>query len=141
MNTKTLLAGLVGGVAAFFLGWLIYGKVLMPIMAEHCNSSVMRAEADMIWWAMIVSNLFWGLSMALLLSWGNVTNFMTGMTRGAIFGFVLLVGIDLSYYSMTTMYTDTTGVVIDVLAGTVMNALIGGVVGWMLGRGNATAAA
>ncbi len=140
MNTKTLIAGLVGGVAAFFLGWLIYGMVLMPIMEGHCNSTVMRAEADMIWWALILSNLFWGLSMALLLGWGNVTSFMTGLTRGAIFGFVLMVSWDLSMYSMSTWFTDTTGVVIDIVASTVMNALIGGVVGWMLGRGNASAA-
>ena len=140
MNSKTLLAGLVGGVAAFFLGWLLYGMVLMPIMADHMNADLMKPEADMIWWALIVSNLLWGLSMAMLLSWSNVTNFMTGMTRGGLFGFVLLAGIYLSYYSMTTMYTDSTGVIIDVLAGTVMNALIGGVVGWMLGRGNAAAA-
>lgn len=140
MNTKTLLAGLVGGVAAFFLGWLVYGMVLMSIMAEHCNSTVMRAEADMVWWALILSQLFWGLNVALLLSWANVTTFMEGLTKGAIFGFVLMLGFDLSLYSMSTWFTDTTGLMIDVVAGAVMNALIGGIVGWMLGRGNAAAA-
>ncbi len=140
MNTKTLLAGLVGGVAAFFLGWLIYGMILMPIMAEHCNSSVMRAEADMIWWALVASNLFWGLSVAMLLSWANISGFMEGAKKAGLFGLVLMIGMNLSFYSMSTWYNDLTGVALDVVAATVMNALIGGVVGWMLGRGNAEAA-
>lgn len=140
MNTKTLLAGLVGGVAAFFLGWLLYGMVLMSFMAEHSNTSVMRAEADMVWWALILSNLLWGLSLALILSWANVSDFMGGMTKGAIFGLVLTLGWDLSLYSMSTWFTDTTGLIVDVIGGTIMTTVIGGVVGWMLGRGNTAAA-
>lgn len=140
MNSKTLIAGLVGGVASFFLGWLLYGMVLMSFMAEHSNASIMRAEADMIWWALILSNLLWGLSVALLLSWANVSNFMTGMTKAGIFGLILSLGWDLSLYSTSTWFADTTGLIVDVLASTVMTAIIGGVVGWMLGRGNSAAA-
>lgn len=141
MNTKTLLAGLVGGVAAFFLGWIIYGMLMKNMMAEHCDMSLMKPEDQTVWWALIISQLAWGMSVALLLSWANVTDFMGGLTKGAMFGFVLCLGISLQYYSMSNMYKDMTGVAMDVIGGTVMNAIIGGIVGWMLGRGNTNSAA
>ena len=89
----------------------------------------------MIWWAMIVSNLLWGLSIALLLDWAGVRDFMGGMTKAGMYGFILMLSWDLSLYSMSTWYKDMTGVCIDVIAGTVMITIIGGVVGMMLGKG------
>ncbi len=135
MNTKTLLSGLVGGVAAFFLGWVIYGIILMPIMAEHGNTSIMRPEAEMIWWALILGNLFYGLSISLIWSWSGINDFMNGLTKGALFGLILTISWDLMLYSTSTWYKDITGVVYDILASVVMTAIIGGVVGWMMGRG------
>ena len=140
MNTKTLLAALVGGVVAFFLGWLVYGMVLESFMKENMNQCMMKAMEDMVWWAMIASNLFWGLSLALLLSWAGVTTFMGGLTKGAIFGLVLMLSFDLQFWSMSSMFNNMNAMVVDVLCGTIMNALVAGVVGWMLGRGNAAAA-
>lgn len=144
MNTKTLLAGLVGGIAAFLLGMVIYGMLLKSFMEDpaHYNQCASRGTEmkDMIMWALICGNLFWGMSVALLLSWANVNSFMDGMTKGAVFGLVLILGFDLSMYSMSTWFADMTALVVDILVCTVMNALIGGVVGWMLGRGNTAAA-
>ena len=135
MNTKTLLSGLVGGVAAFFLGWIIYGIILMPIMVEHGNTSIMRPEAEMIWWALILGNLFYGLTISLIWSWSGINDFMSGLTKGALFGLIVTISWDLMLYSTSTWYKDITGVVYDILASVVMTAIIGGVVGWMMGRG------
>ena len=129
MNTKTLLSGLVGGVAAFFLGWIIYGIILMPIMAEHGNTSIMRPEAEMIWWALILGNLFYGLTISLIWSWSGINDFMRGLTKRVLFGLILTISVDLILYFTSIWYKDITGVVLDIAASVFMTAIIGGVVG------------
>jgi hypothetical protein len=58
MDTKKLFMGtIVGGIACFFLGWVVYGMLLMETMAAYSNPSIMRAGTDMVWWAMILGNL------------------------------------------------------------------------------------
>ena len=47
MNTKTLIAGLVGGVAAFLLGWVVYGMALDAFMKENTNQCAALEMKDM----------------------------------------------------------------------------------------------
>jgi hypothetical protein len=51
-----------------------------------------------------------------------------GVKIGAIIGGVCALSVDLSIYSMTTTINNLTGVVLDVLAYTVLTAIIGLVV-------------
>ena len=104
-------------------------------MAEHGNTSIMRPEAEMIWWALILGNLFYGLTISLIWSWSGINDFMSGLIKGALFGLIVTISWDLMLYSTSTWYKDITGVVYDILASVVMTAIIGGVVGWMMGRG------
>ena len=49
MDTKKfVLAGLIGGVAYFFLGWLVYGILLMDLMAipEEFRSIIEYPEEE-----------------------------------------------------------------------------------------------
>lgn len=136
MNTKTLIAGLVGGVAAFFLGWIVYGMALDAFMRENTNQCAALDMKDMNMILMVIGNLTSGLVMALILSWANVTNFMGGIMKAAIVGFLYSVTFDLMMHSMSTYFSNSTALIVDILAGTVMTAIVGGVIGWMLGRGN-----
>ena len=136
MNTKTLIAGLVGGVASFFLGWALYGIVLDGFMKAHTNQC-MVAEMNML--TKVLSCLASGLALAFILSWANVSTLVDGATKGAIAGLLLALSMDFYLHSMTTYFVDMTGMAVDLLAATAMNAAVGGVVGWMLGR-NAAAA-
>lgn len=47
-TSKILIAGLVGGVVAFLLGFLIYGLALNSFFEQQAGSAtgVMKAEAD-----------------------------------------------------------------------------------------------
>ena len=47
-TNKILLGGIVGAVAFFFLGWLIWGVFLTDFMQANYDQSLMKAEDDMI---------------------------------------------------------------------------------------------
>lgn len=140
MKTKTLLAGLVGGVTYFAMGFIIFGLVLGEDFMKN-NFSCTRASEDMVWWAMIASQILSGLLLAMVFDWSNTSGFMKGLVRATIFGIVYWLAVDLGFYSMYDIYINgLTTVAIDVFTGVAMIAVTGGVVGWMLGRGNTAAA-
>ncbi|MBK8611603.1 MAG: hypothetical protein IPL84_17105 [Chitinophagaceae bacterium] len=132
---KVTIAGITGAVVSFLLGWLIYGLLLVEFMAEHTNAAFMRPEAEMIWWAMIASNLFWAILLAYIFNrWANITTVASGISAGAIICLLVGLAYSLGYYGMSTIYTDMTGLAIDIIAGTVMGAVVGGVIGFVLGK-------
>ena len=57
MNMKILRGTLFGGIAFFFLGWLVWGILLMNYTMENSNTALNRPDNEMIWWALILSNL------------------------------------------------------------------------------------
>lgn len=141
MNTKTLLAALAGAITLFVLGFVLYGYLLKTFMEENCNGCMNRKPEEMIMWAMILSNLLMGYFVATIFSWGNVTGFMSGLTKGAILGILLGACLDFQFYSMTTWFNNTTAMIVDIVVWAAMFAIGGGVVAYMLGRGNSGEAA
>lgn len=132
-TSKLLLAGLVGGVVYFALGFLIYGLLMKDAMSGM--SAVMRADADVQWWAGILGNLVMGVFLAWVFArWANVRTLMGGLTAGAIIGAFMASSYDLSMYAWTTLM-DMKGLIMDIVISTLMTAVAGGVVGWMLGMG------
>ena len=94
MNTKNvLIGGIVGGIAFFLLGWLIYGMLLMNYMMSVSPKidGLWRTESEFVWWAMIVSNLLSGFLMAFIFDLGKVSGWMKGLTTGAIIPCLLIM--------------------------------------------------
>lgn len=138
MNTnKLIIGGILGGIAGFLLGWLVWGMLLMDFAQEHtteAGKAVMRSEESFIWWAMILGNLFWGLTIAFVLVKAGVKSAGAGATTGAVFGLLLSVAINLYFYAQMDM-SDTTWMAVDVIVSTVVTAIVGGIIGWYLGMG------
>ena len=130
-----LVAGLMGGVAFFLLGWLLYGMLLMDTLAQYSNPACMRADADMNIPLLVVGSLVLGLLVAYIFSqWASISTFATGLQRGALIGFLFTLGMNCNWYTTMTVTTEITGAIIDVVVATVMWGLVGGIVGWWLGR-------
>lgn len=133
MNNRVLLAALVGGVAFFLMGWLVWGILLMDMMREMCPgmAGIEKNPPDMV--PLFLGNLVAGLFTALLFSrWAGINTFMGGLQAGAwVFGLIAL-SFDFTFMGTTTAMT-WGGVVVDVVANTVVGAIVGGVVGWVLG--------
>jgi hypothetical protein len=136
---KILLGGIAGGVTFFLLGWLIYGVLLMDYTTAHYNQCAVRAMEDMVWWAMILSNLTYGLLLSIVFSWSNTKGMLAGAKVGGIIGLMIAVSIDLSIYSMNNMFTNFTAVIVDIIAYTVMSLIGGVVIALVMGTGKKVA--
>jgi uncharacterized membrane protein len=139
MNTnKILVAGVVGGVVAFLLGFLAYGVLLSDFFANNVGSAkgVMRGDGEMLWIPMILGHLAWGFVFAIIYGrWASISTFATGAKAGAVLGFLIASTFNLINLGSTHIST-TTGAIVDIIVMTVVASIVGGVVGMMLGRGD-----
>jgi hypothetical protein len=142
MDTKKFLMGtVVGGVAYFILGFLIYGMALASTMEAYSNMACMRPMEEMVWWAMVAGNLTYGALLTyVFLKAGNVNSFGSGAQTGMMVTFLVSISVDLMTFALSTTMNSVMGIVIDVIAATVMGAIVGGIVGVVLGMGNKPAA-
>lgn len=138
MNTqKLLISGLLGGIAAFFGGWLIYGILLNDFMEQNTGSAtgVMRSDTEMVWWALIAGNLLYGLLFSYLFNkLSNINTLAVGLSAGAVIGLLMSGAFDLMMYGTSHLY-NLSGMAMDIVAGTAFGALTGAVVGWANGWG------
>jgi hypothetical protein len=136
-SNKFLIGTLVGGITFFLLGYLIYGMALSGFFMKHsvAAAGAMKTMDQIVWWALILGNL---ASAALLsyifLKLGNISSFGGGARTGAAIGFFIALSMDLIRFA-TENSLDMTGTLTDVLVGTVMTAIAGGVIGVVLGMG------
>jgi hypothetical protein len=129
MNTnKILLGGLLGGIAFFLLGWVVYGIVLMDFMRNSYNQCAMNPEGQMVWWALILSNFAYSFLLALIFSWTNTKGWKSGALIAGIIGLLMSSYYDLSMYSMSSMFKGLDVMVMDILIATVFAAVIGAIV-------------
>ncbi|MBK8296972.1 MAG: DUF1761 domain-containing protein [Saprospiraceae bacterium] len=136
MNSKIIIAAVIGGLSSFLLGWLFYGILFKEALAGMAGSAtnVMRADSEMVWWALIIGNLVIGYLVAFMWSsWAGITTFMGGAKAGAIIGFLFSFGWDMLMYG-TTNCMQMSGALLDVMISTIMWAISAGLVGWWLGR-------
>lgn len=121
----------------FLLGWLVWGILLkstMDAQLAEAAKALMRPETDMVWWALIVGNLAFGFLLAIIFGrWANIGTFSTGAMAGAAIGFLVTLAFVMIWYAMTTIWS-LTGGIIDIVASTVVMGIVGGIVGWWMGR-------
>ena len=135
MNTKTIIGGVFGGIAFFFLGWLIFGIVLGPMTASYTNMSCMRPEAELSVSLLAVANLLWGLTFAYIFSkMPSITGFASAAVQGAIISILIGLSYDLFMYIFSTMSNSLVPAIYNVVGNAVLGAIGGGVIGWWMGR-------
>jgi magnesium-transporting ATPase (P-type) len=143
MNTqKFLVSGIIGGIVSFFAGYLIYGIALMDFFAKNGGAAtgVMRPQDQMIWWSLILGSLFHGLVFSYIYNrWANINTLGAGATAGAVLGLLIMASHDFIMYA-TADITNLTGVIVDIIAASVMGAIVGAAVGMANGMGSKKAA-
>jgi hypothetical protein len=138
MNAKKFFIGtLVGGIAFFFLGYLIYGLALNSFFMKHSTAVAgsMRGMADIIWWALILGNFAMAaLVTYVLLIAGRATSFGNAAGTAASVGLFAGLSTDLIHYATANSF-DLHSLAADVIVNIVMYAIAGGIIGAVLGMG------
>jgi hypothetical protein len=125
MSMKIIRGTVFGGIAFFFLGWLVWGILLADVMANLMDTTLNRPADGMVWWAIILSNLVFALLLTLCLKWSGAKGIADGLKTGAIIGVLYSLTADLGMYSMTTIIKSASAIVIDVLVYSVVAAIMG----------------
>lgn len=132
--TKVLFVGVMTGIFAFFFGWLVFG-ILFPDYMETSVEGFEKAEGEMVWWAMIVSNLFMGLLLAyIFIRWASISTWWTGFKAALMIGFLITVSYDTGMYSMTNFFESISSVLIDIVINTIYIGILGAFAGWLAGK-------
>ena len=135
MDTKKLvLSTLAGTVACFLLGWLFYGIIFAGVFDQFTNDipGFELEEPRMIGW--VLSSLTWALLLAIIYTrWASISTFGTGLIAGAVIGLLTALTFDFNFYAMTNLAT-MPGYLLDAVVYAVMSGLVGGVVGWTIGK-------
>ena len=128
MNKKILIAGIAGGILFFLLGWLIYGMLLMDYMNHHAGlkGNVNRSDADLQMTQILAGSVLQGILLAFVLVRSNVKTVAEGVITGAVVGLLVSSSVDLSMYGTTYVFSKHS-IVADVIAATVITAIVGGV--------------
>ena len=128
MKTKNfLIAGIVGGIVDFLLGWLFYGIIFLDTFPQPEESS-----ETMLF--IFLGCLTFGLFVSYIYTqWAQISTFSTGAKAGLIIG--LFVGIYYNFFNLA-MGPETTMqlAALDVGISIVMTAIIGGVIGLVNGK-------
>jgi len=138
MNSKFFLGGIVGSIVYLLLGWVIYGMLLKDFMTS--NGATMKANSDMVWWALIVGNVALGFLLAYVIGRG-AASVGSGAGTGFVVGLLVTLGFDLIMYATSTNAGSLKLIAADVAASAVLSAIVGAVVGGVMATSKKSVAA
>ncbi|WP_203579147.1 hypothetical protein [Microbacterium hibisci] len=132
-----LLASVVGAVAVFGLTLLIYATFFQDFLAGFSELTpevlelISRDQINII--AIVIANLAHGLLLATVITWGRFYTPLRGAGAAAIVAFLTEVYFLFTQYAIfKTM--DLVSAVADTVMWTLVNAVVGALVAWILGR-------
>ncbi len=95
MNKKVWIAGLAGGVAAFFLGWLIWGILLMDFSEANTTvyEGLFKEQMNMV--TIFIGCLLWAFTIAwIYYNFSGRKSVQGGAVTGAILGLLIAAMMD-----------------------------------------------
>ena len=138
MVVRLLAASIVGGIAFFILGFLIYGLLLDPmVMKPNMISYPGLMNETPIWVPLVLANIVNALLLAYIFdTWAGIRTFMGGLRGGAVVMFLIALAMQLFFASFMNLSKNFTPAIADIVGSTVLGAIGGGVIGQVLGMMN-----
>ena len=134
--TKFTLATLIGGIAYFLLGWLVYGILFqdaLGIPAEFRNT-VQYPEDQFKISLMFASCLVWAaLFTFIFMRWANISTFVSGLKYGALLGALITLSSLLGLAAQFRIWT-LQSIPMELVANVICSGLMAGLIGWFIGR-------
>lgn len=126
MNFKNfIVAGLIGGIVYFLLGWLFYGTLFIDNFGGNQPSNMLFITMGSFSMAFFISYIY--------VRWAQISTVATGIKAGAAIG--LFQGLIGNFFSnaMVTV-PDYKLMALDIVILTFMVALVGATVGFVNGK-------
>ena len=136
MNTKLLIGGIIGGIASFLVGYLIFVLAIGNMLQAHTMPGIGREAPEFV--HIFLGNLCFGFFLSYILTKSNTSGFGPSATMGFISGLLIALGFDLVSFGTTKVIVDITGLLVDTIAIAVLFAVVGGIIGVYLGMGGGT---
>ena len=131
-QTKLIVGTFVGSIANFLGGWVIFGMLLMKTMESNMVAGVSKTEPNLL--GIFVSGLVYSFLLTFIFErWASIRTLQSGAVAGAIITGLAALSFDIGLFSMANWFTSFSGVVVDVIANTVLGAITGATIGWFLG--------
>jgi hypothetical protein len=129
---KLLLGGLIGGISALIVGYLLFGIILADYMAENAAHT---KEPDMVW--LVAGHLVYGILMTYIFSkWAGIKTAITGAKAGALIALLGGLAFNWIWHGVSDMFPGgCVATLLDAAGGAVVWAIGGAAIGWFLGRG------
>jgi hypothetical protein len=139
MLIRVLAATVVGGIAFFILGGVLYGLVLDPmVMKPNMNPDAVKLMNDPpVWVPLVLANFVSAFLLAYIFDkWAGIRTFRGGLEGGAIVWFLISLSFQLMFLAFMKMSNNYIPAIADVVGSIVMGAIGGGVIGQVLGMMN-----
>ena len=135
MDTKRIVIGtLVGGVAMYVLGYLIFGLAFGAFYAANVGSATGVARETNLVWAVALGSLSYAALITLGIgSQTGSSNLAAGVKVGAVIGFLLWFTVDFTSYGNANVL-NLTRTVVDPLLEIVRGGIAGGLIAVVLGK-------
>lgn len=135
MKQQVIIATAIGAVASFLLGWLLWGVLTMDYFNSNLSPVYVGLQKNpAVLWMIFVSQVIWSFLLATLIDRTGSAGVPGGIKTGAFIFFM----VESAYIAMThatlDIYANHTVMVADIALNTVFGALVGGIIGWWLGR-------
>lgn len=136
-NMAYLVASLAATVAVVALTLLIYGTFFQDILEEFTELSprveklIERDSPNLV--AIALANLAHGFFIATVIRWGKFYAPLRGATAGAVVACLTEIYFLFTQYSLFKTMT-LASAVLDTMMWTLINAIVGALVAWILGR-------
>jgi len=138
MLVRLIAATVAGGVVNFLFGFLIYGLLLGPMMEPNLHKYTGEAGALIKEEPSIVPLSLACLTISFLVAfiferWASIRTLATGAMGGAIIFFLTTLYFGFSFFAFMRMYKNYNPLLMDLAGSIVLGALVGGVIGLVLG--------
>ncbi|MBT8189607.1 MAG: hypothetical protein KJO29_04200 [Bacteroidia bacterium] len=129
---KLLLGTVAGTIVGFAGGFLVFGLALGNYMMENTNG---KDPMDMTW--LIIGHVFFALALTyIFMQWAGIKTAITGARAAANITLLISLGSNFIWYATSGLFNNLSAAVVDAAGATIVWAIGGAAIGWVLGRGD-----
>lgn len=136
MKIGTLLGALAGAIVMFGLGFLFFVVLFGDYFKANMIAYPGLEKDPPVFWAIFSFNLVWAYLIAWAMEYAGRSGWGEGAKAGAIVMFIIVVGLNLEFYSFMNVHKELAPVLLHVLIVTFMGAVAGAVIGLVRGYFN-----